>query len=201
MTPRTFRARLLASALLLLPLASCDDPAGPDVADGSDLLFIREAADAPDLAVSELTFWARRGETREVRMPYVNGYDCLTFKVPSNALNRYPDGTAFRDGDSVRITIRVATDRAFDFEFLPSGLRFDSDHPAELRVEYGYRDPDTDRDGDVDAADQVKFNAAAFWRQETAGAQWMRVATTRTESNHEMRAELNGFTRYALASN
>jgi hypothetical protein len=199
MTPRTARARLFACALLIGALAGCDSPSGP--VDGSHLIFIRQADSAPALEVTELSFWVTAGQGKEVRMPYVNGHECLRFKVPGNGLYRYPDGTPFEEGDSVRITIRVANAGYYDFEFQPAGLRFDPDHPAELRIAYDYRDPDTDQDGDVDSHDEVEFENAAIWRQEAASDPWTRIGTARLDDLDEFRAELNGFTRYALASN
>jgi hypothetical protein len=201
MIHRTFGARLLACALLLTPLAGCDDPSGSRIVDEDELIFIRQAETAPALEFTEISFWAKRGQNAEVRMPYVNGYDCLRFKVPGNALDRYPDGTQFQNGDSVRITIRVAQTGYYNFDFQPSGLRFDPEHPAELRVSYDYRDDDTDGDGDVDAVDEMEFEDAGFWKQETPGGQWMEIGTVRFDAEDEFRAELNGFTRYALASN
>jgi hypothetical protein len=201
MTHRKFGARLLACALLLTPLAACDSPSDAPVVDEDELIFIRQADTAPALEYTEISFWAVRGESQEVRMPYENGYDCLRFKVPGNALERYPDGRLFEEGDSVRITIRVARNGFYNFDFQPSGLRFSDDHPAELRVSYEYRDDDTDGDGDVDERDDQEFDRAAFWKQETVGASWTRIGTVRLDEADEMRADLTGFTRYALASN
>jgi hypothetical protein len=199
MTHRTARARLFACALLIGALAGCDTLSGP--VDGSQLMFIRQADTAPALAVTELSFWVTAGQGKEVRMPYVNGYECLRFKVPGNGLSRYPDGRPFEDGDSVRITIRVAHTGFYDFEFQPAGLRFDPDHPAELRISYEYADADTDGDGDVDARDEINFENAAIWRQEATGDPWTRIGTARLDDLDEFRAELNGITRYALSSN
>jgi hypothetical protein len=190
----------LLAAVLLAPLSACDGPAAP-VVPGDELLFIRQSPTSPPLVSDEISFWAKRGQGIEVRMPYTNGHECLRFKLPGDALAAYPDGTAFRDGDSVRITIRLAQSGFYNFEFQPAGLRFSREHPAELRVSYSYRDPDVDGDGDVDARDELEFDAAAFWKQERAGEPWRRIGTARIDSTDEMRAELIGFTRYALASN
>jgi hypothetical protein len=201
MTHRSSRVGLIACALLIGTLSGCQDPSGTPVVDGSDLLFIRQADTAPALEVSEVSFWVKAGDGKEVRMPYVNGHDCLRFKVPGNGLLRYPDGTPFEEGDSVRITIRVAQAGFYNFEFQPAGLQFDPDHPAELRISYAYRDADTDQDGDVDANDELEFGDAAIWKQEAGDSFWTQIGTARLDDLDEFRAELNGFTRYALASN
>lgn len=189
----------LAGLVLLALLGACDDPAGARVVSGSELTFIRQDPAGPALAATEVSFWAVRGENREVRIAYVNGYDCLRFKVPGDALLAYPDGRRFRDGDSVRITIRQAVAGTFNFDFQPAGLRFASDDAAELRISYAYRDRDTDGDGDVDDADRLEFEDAAIWKQEVEGAPWTRIGTARLHDAEEMRAEIEGFTKYAMA--
>jgi len=189
----------LPGVVLLAALAACEDPSGARVVSEDDLLFIRQSPSAPALAATEVSFWAVRGDNREVRLPYVNGHECLRFKVPNDALERYPDGRPFREGDSIRITIRLVEDGTFNFEFQPSGLRFSKEDPAELRVSYAYRDPDTDGDGDVDSQDTIEFDKAAFWRQELDGMPWTRIGTARLNDTDELRAEIEGFTKYAMA--
>jgi hypothetical protein len=189
----------LSGLALLAALAACDDPSGARVVSGDELLFIRQDPTGPALTSTEVSFWAKLGENREVRLPYVNGHECLRFKVPGDALAYYPDGRAFHEGDSVRITIRQAVSGTFNFEFEPAGLRFHRDDPAELRVSYYYRDPDMDGDGDVDDDDQSEFAGAAFWKQELEGAPWTRIGTARLRDTYEMRANIEGFTKYAMA--
>lgn len=188
-------------APLLAALVACGDPSGPPVVDGDDLLFLRERADAPALQVDEVSFWATRGQDEEVRLLYTDGREALRFRVDDDALERFPDGRRFAEGDSVRITIRRVDPDGYNYEFQPAGLRFSQDEPAELRVSFTYLDPDVDGDGDVDDTDTREFDDASFWRQEAAGAPWERIGTARLDVTEEMRADLDGFTRYALASN
>jgi hypothetical protein len=199
MTQRLFRPTILA-ALVLAGLPSCSDVTGTEVS-GDELIFIRQSPTAPALQTEVVSFWAKRGEDVDIRLPYQNGHDCLRFRLDDGSLLAYPDGRRFADGDSVQITIRLAQPGTFNFEFQPAGLRFDPSEPAELRVSYAYSDPDIDQDGDVDANDQLEFDDASFWRQETPESDWRKIGTVRFDSTDEMRAELSGFTRYALASN
>ena len=163
------------------------------------LIFIRQAENAPALAAREATFWAKAGENAEVRIRYVNGDNALEFKIPGNGLLRRPDGTAFQRGDSVQITIRLLDPSRFNFEFQPAGLRFDPDHPAELRMRYQYANPDLNGDGRVDSADdRFRFG---IWRQEADGRPWEPIGTARDATLREVRAELRGFNKYAMAGN
>jgi hypothetical protein len=190
-------AALLAAALS----GGCDRT--PTGVPGERLVFIRTAADAPALEAGEVSFWAVKGESREVEIRYVplpgasTGERCLRFRVHGDALLRRPDGSAIRTGDSVRITIRVVDYYQFHFEFSPAGLRFDPRRPAELRVSYKFADRDFNGDGVVDGRDEdFEFG---FWRQESPGLPWTRTGSVRVHDLEEVRADLNGFTRYALA--
>lgn len=193
--------RLLRLAVLLaLPaaLAACENPSGDDdFVPGDELVFLRTAADAPRLETYDTSFVAVKGRNAEVRIDYVNGAECLRFRLDDDTLLRRPNGTAFRDGDTVTIRIRVVDAGYFNFEFQPAGLRFDPDEPAELRVDYGRANPDYNGDGAVDGDDDdFEFG---WWRQEQPGRDWQRIGSARVHDLTEVRAELEGFTRYALA--
>ena len=194
MSNRFFRLALC----LLLPaaFAACDDPSGGDgPVPGEDLVFLRPGPDAPSLAVDEVSFVAVAGRDHDVRIPYSNGDECLRFRLDDDALTRRPNGTAMNDGDTITIRIRVVDNGYFNFEFQPAGLRFAE--PAELRVNYRFAHPDYNGDGEVDDDDEdFEFG---WWRQEMPGQDWERVGGVRLHDLTEVRAEIDGFTRYALA--
>lgn len=207
---RATRTLLLLLALLGAPaLAGCDDllPDGGDAdrVGESELVFARADPDAPPLDALEVSFWARPGETRGASINYVGipvgKYRlCMEFVVPAGALLRHPDGRAVQPGDSVRITVRAVDPDAFRFEFAPAGLRFDPSNPARLRVSYWWADRDYNGDGRRDKTDEAIEESLGFWRQESPGAVWERIATERLPEIHEVRASIPGFTRYAVAS-
>lgn len=197
--------RLISAAAVVLAaaLTSCSDsPSGPSELPGSRLAFVRAASDAPPLDSLHVQVWAKAGEGRRVEIKYqkvgaYGGDKCLEFDIPGDALYRRPDGSRFAKGDSVLITIDVVDPDAFDFRFAPAGLQFDPKHPAELRVSYKWADPDLNGDGKVDDRDRsFRFD---IWRQEADATPWVRIGTTRDGDVQELRADINGFTRYAMA--
>jgi hypothetical protein len=198
---RTIPLRL-AAALAAPVLAACGDPSGSDgegPVPNSELAFLEERPDAPALEEEVVSFWAVKGDDREVRIDYVNGRECLRFKLDDESLLRRPNGTLIAEGDSVLITIRAIDISKFQFEFQPAGLRFDPDEPAELRINYEYADPDYDDDGDVDDDDQEQI--IGLYRRETASQPWFKVGTAEVDEDFDrVRADLDGFTQYAMAT-
>ena len=170
----------------------------------AELTFLRFAPEAR-LDTTEGSFWAVKGEGRELRLRYApaepgnEGEEFLEFEVPGNALLSRPDGTLFQEGDSVRITVRVIDAERFIFEFEPAGLRFDPDHPAELEFEYGRADPYLNGDGVVDDGDQRLLERVGVWRREMEGGLWFRMATVRLDDLEEVEAEVFGFSVFCIA--
>lgn len=202
-----FRRTLAAAAALLCAgaLASCsgDSPTDGIEKPQGELIFLRAAGNAPPLQTDRIQFWAKAGDgiEREIRysntVPGYAGDECLRFKIPGNGLWKRPDGSLFQRGDSVLITVTVVDLQHFNFDFQPSGLQFSPDHPAELRISFRWADPDLNGDGVVDQRDQ-NFNFA-IWKQEADGLPWKRISTQRDSDLQEVRADILGFTKYAMA--
>jgi hypothetical protein len=206
MTPMPLR-RLIALPLLLT--LACSDSGGPDDDDTrppSDLTILRLSEDSPPLFDPEESFYAIRGEDREVRIFFENednpgepGDEYLRFEVDAEALLAYPDGTPFAEDDSVLITVRVVDPARLLFEFEPAGLTFSPSRPAELKIHYDKADDDLDEDGDVDIEDDALELTIAIWRQEADGDPFVRLGSLLLDDLEEIDAELQGFSRYALA--
>jgi hypothetical protein len=85
------------------------------------------------------------------------------------------------------------------FELQPTGLKFNPDVPAELRIHYDQADDDLNDDGGVDEEDDLVEQELDIWRQEAPGEPFVRVGTAKSEELEEIEAELTSFSRYAIA--
>jgi hypothetical protein len=202
---------MLALRRTLIPLAlaafattalACSDSSGPDP--DPELNIVRLAPDAPPLAQTQITFWAKYGQSVEEKMWFQddvgeNGEEFLRFKIPSNGLLTYPDGRPFGADDSVRITIRMIDPPLLLFEMSPAGLRFNPDEPAELEIEYAEGDDDLNEDGEIDEEDDALELQLAVWRQATLDSDFERLITRLEVDLEEIEADLVGFSRYAIA--
>lgn len=200
--------------LTILPLAlalACSDSGGPDDGDGtikppSELTILRLAEGSPPLFNPVTSFYAVRGENREGEISFVDderpgepGEQYLELKVDAEALAARPDGSPFAEGDSVLITVRVVDAAQLLFEFEPAGLTFNPSRPAELKIHYDHADDDLDEDGDVDLDDETLELTIGIWRQENDGDPFARLGSLLIDDLEEVEAELQGFSRYALA--
>jgi hypothetical protein len=203
MTPMRTRTLLIAAALA--GLLACSDSSGPDGSKPpAELSVVRLPAGSPPLFNAETTFYARRGEDREARIFFQDevggaGEEYLRLRIDAPSLLARPDGTPFAEDDSILITIRVVDPAQMLFELEPSGLTFSSDEPAELKIHYDQTEGDLDDDGDVDPDDETIERTMAIWRQESPGDPFVRIGTAVVEDLEEAEAELQSFSRYALA--
>ena len=199
-----FTVRALTAILALAVLAGCQELSSPgdEGVEESDLTFIRVGPNAPPLEADSIVFYAVRGETREGEMRYrtaeYNG-KCLLLRIPARSLLRHPNGDPVVGDDSVRIVVRLADEGRFQFSFEPSGLVFDPDVPAQLEVRYTWADLDFNGDGTVNDRDKADAERIAFWHQAIPGAKWKKIPTSHLINAVEARAEVLGFSQYALA--
>ena len=199
-----FTVRIFTALAVLSALAACQEISSPDDegVDESELTFIRVGANAPPLEADSIVFWAVRGETRVGEMRYVTPQytgKCLLFRVPARSLLRHPDGRPVMEGDSVQIKIRISDEGRFQFSFEPQGLVFDPDVPAQLEVRYTWADLDYNGDGQVNDRDKTDAERIAFWHQASPGQKWKQIPTSHLINAVEARADVLGFSQYALA--
>ena len=204
-------ARLVIAVLLVF---GCGTDATTAVDPGTDatpvpqaqLTFLRPAANVT-LSRDSVSFWAVKGKNREVAMYYrpaagrTDSVRFLRLKVPDEALFKRPDGSAFADGDSIRITIVIRDFSRLITEFSPSGLKFSASKPAELRLDFRNADGDHNRDGVVNAADSAIVPTFAIWKQEATGQPWFKLTSLVEVSSDfsEVKADVTSFTNHAVA--
>jgi len=183
-------------------IVGCDSSTEPEdeVRNDDELTFVRFADDAVPLLVRQASFWAKKGEDRELVMRYADGEDFLEFEVDDDSLERYPDGRLFQRGDSVLITVTVDPANRFLFTFEPAGLKFRNSEPAELEINFRRRNGDLNGDGVVDARDEALLRDLRVWQQERPQTPWAPLGILRFElDDDEIEVEVGSFTGFALA--
>ena len=195
------RGRTFAALLALGAALSCSDSTAPDPTqkNSADLHILKVATTAPAFEATTVSFWAKKGADREIRVRFTTGEDFMRFRVPANALLARPDGTAFAVGDSVLITITVTDPTRLAADFQPAGLKFSPAAPARLQWEFGEADDDLNDDGVVNASDVALIPQLAIWRQELVGAPWLKLSSVVEVQLNEVEADITSFTGYALA--
>ena len=202
---RTVRAiPSLLLAALVGAVGSCSDSSGPDGVPQSDLNVIHVAATSAPLFNPVDSFYAKRGEDREVRIYFQDevggaGEEYLRLRIDAPTLLTLPDGTPILSGDSVLVHVRVVDPAQMLFELEPTGLQFNALVPAQLKIHYDHADGDLNDDGSVDGEDDTIEGTLAIWRQENPGDPFVRLGSVLSEDLDEAEAELTGFSRYALA--
>ncbi|MDH4130323.1 MAG: hypothetical protein OEV95_00790 [Gemmatimonadota bacterium] len=194
---------------LVLALACSDSTSsdGGGTKPPSQLNFLTLAPTAPDLCETSISFWAFRGVGVDTALQFPEpGDDCLgsredflRLKLDQASLKAYPDGTPIQFGDSVLITMSWVGNDSILFHLEPTGLLFDPAHPAELKIDYGEAGDDLDGDGDIDADDDSVERRLDIWRQPTLADDYQKVGIAKFEDLDEIEADLNGFSRYAIA--
>jgi len=199
-------ARLIsfAAATLLVTACGSSDPSDGDIKPPGELSIVRLGPTSPPLWNPVDSFYARKGVDREVSIYFQDaaggqGEEYLRLRVDAPTLLERPDGTPFAVGDSILIRVSVVSPDSILFDLQPTGLKFDPDVPAELRIHYDHADDDLDEDGDVDEEDDLVEQELDIWRQEAPGEPFVRVGTAHSEELEEIEAELTSFSRYAIA--
>ena len=206
--------QILLLAALVAAAACSDSTGGGGVGTPpGNLNYLRLASNAPPLCADSAGAKFGKdpnGQDQEIALFFpVSGNlaDCaggatkdfLRLKLKSTSLLRYPDGNLIADGDSVFISVKWVGSDSILFDLQPTGLLFDPQDPAELKIEYGEASDDLNHDSHVDGEDSTIEQHLDIWRQERPGDDFIRVGTAKSEDAKEIEAKLNGFSRYAIA--
>jgi hypothetical protein len=185
----------LSALLLALLLISCSDAdqvsQPPQAALSTDqLTFLRFSSAAYASAEKSASFWAVPGSARSVVLRYADsGAEFMRFEVGASSLS----GT-----DSVLISVAVDQGGDFTFHFSPSGLRFNPDAPAVLRINYERADDDVDRSGYVDLFDTLNLLTATIWKRELPGLPWLSLPSLNLLGRVEQ-VDVHDFTSFGMA--
>lgn len=200
----------LALAVAAVVSLSCSDSGGPGDPGGGNtrppaqLNILQLAASSPPLLNPVDSFYAKRGENREIRIFFADtqggeGEEYLRLRIDAQSLLTRPDGTPFEDGDSILVHVAVVDAAQLLFEMQPSGLAFSSGSPAQLTIHYNHSDDDFNGDGHVDGTDDSIETSLSIWRQEGPTDPFVRLGSALLKDQREIEADLQGFSRYALA--
>lgn len=202
-------SRVVATVLLGSAVGlGCSDTAAPDppgtTKEPTALTILRLPADAPPLFNDSVAFYAHVGEGAEGIIYFQNasggrGEKFARLRLDDETLLSRPDGTPFGPNDSILIVMRVTDPKLLQIEMSPAGLRFRASDPAELRLEYEETDGDLDGDDDDDDDDDEIEQLLSIWRQEQPGDPFVKLGTVKTQGLRELKADLLGFTRFAVA--
>ena len=195
--------------VVVAALAACDDSTQPDddvVVPTDELVFARLESGVT-IPTRDTSFVVTAGEEFEMELftdPEPgddDGQEFLEFELEEETLLRRPDGTSFQPGDTITIRVMVPGD-AYVFHFEPSGLVFNPNQPAELKISYADADDDFDDDGDIDDEDAAFESDLTVWRQDVLGGDWARLgATMHSVELDEIEIDVHHFTGFALAGN
>lgn len=158
-----------------------------------DPTFLTASPTAPSIANPVISFWAKKGTDRAVRMVYTSrpGHNDSTtflfFRVRAQSLVARVDGTPLAYGDSLLITVTLVDTVHLKVDFQPSGLRFSDSHPATLKMSYAETSP------------PPPLGALQIWKQENPLAAWMPLQSQLLSETNEVQADIKGFTGYAIA--
>lgn len=209
MRTTVFLPRFVLAAAAVVSL-SCSDSGGPGDTGGGDtrppteLNVLHLDSSSPPLLNPVDSFYAKRGENREVRIFFADieggqGEEYLRLRVDAQSLLARPDGTPFAEGDSILIHVSVVDPAELLFEMQPSGLAFSPDSPARLTIHFDHCGDDFNRDGHVDGKDDSIETTLSIWRQETLTDPFIKIGSAMVQDQREIEADLQGFSRYALA--
>jgi hypothetical protein len=208
MKPIAYLTPAIAAALLI-GCSSSTDSGGSTTKPPSELNFLMLAPTAPALCSNSVTFEATKGVDVEAALKFPEPgepADCsggtedfVRLRIDQESLLELPNGTPLQDGDKVTITMTWVGGDSIMVQLEPTGLKFNPAKPAELRIEYGEASDDLDHNGTVDSEDAAIEQELGLWRQATLADDFVLIGSIKLEDTNEFEAELNSFSRYAIA--
>jgi hypothetical protein len=204
------RPMLFATTAVVLAMACSDSTGENGGVPPGDLTALRLAPTAPPLCADSVGAWFYKtssGPSSEIALQFAEqGGSCagetedfLRLRLDSNSLQTMPDGTPISAGDSVFISVKWVGSDSILFEMKPSGLKFNPNAKARLKIEYGEAGEDLNHDGNNDDEDTHIEQQIDIYRQESPGAAFFPIGTGKIEEENEIEADLSGFSRFMIA--
>jgi hypothetical protein len=193
-----------------IAVAGCSESTGEGGGGNTPPTALLLAATAPQLCADSTGAWFKKdpaGQDSAIALVFPEAgstcqgttEDFARLELKNISLLRYPDGNLIANGDSVFISLKWVGNDSILFELKPSGLQFDEDNPAKLKIEYDEASDDLDHDNDVDAEDQDIEHRLDIWRQARPDTAWVKIGTGKIEDSNEIEAKLFGFSRFMIA--
>jgi hypothetical protein len=195
--------------------------------DLGDPTFLQPADGAPTIANPVIAFWAVKGRDQIVKMVYSSasrggglgddgrrhgggnggganggsGHDSVVFaefRVRAKSLVTRADGSPIADGDSILITMTLVDPNHGIIDFQPSGLRFSTKNPAQLKISYENANLDLNGDGVVDARDRLIQLTFHIGVRENPGDPFLPLPSAVDTELDEVETAILGFSGYAI---
>jgi hypothetical protein len=159
------------------------------------------AFQAPPISLDsyQVSFWAVRGESRSVRINYLdaqggNQHPFLEFSTSDP--KTLPDSSELAPGDSVLITVHIDTTN-LGVRFEPTGLAFGE--RARLQIWYGGAAGDLNGDAVVDSVDaNIEAQLLGVWYREGGDEPWSPIPSDQRLSDNSFAVALPHFSEYYL---
>lgn len=191
----------LSAALACTSNTTTTDP--PEERPPAELNILRLPTNHRPFFNTEVSFYAKVGRDAEASIYFLDeqgqrGKRFAQLQIESRSLATKPDGTSFVAGDSVLITMRIIDPVEIQVELLPSGIKFSTSRPAELKLDYKETKGDLNGDGKHDGDDDHIESNLSIWRQEKPGDPFVKIGSIKSDEG-ELKADLTGFSRWAIA--
>jgi hypothetical protein len=145
------------------------------------------------------SFWAVRGETRELRVNVFRDNQAVPFlDLEISDPVTLPDGTPLAVGDSVLITVNVDTEELLA-DLQPSGLQFGAAQPTVLTMWYVAANDDLNSDAVVNSGDEAVQEQLDLWVQEHSEDPWTSLGAVHYIDNEKLVQYLQHFSGYAIS--
>lgn len=166
--------------------------------------FLHPVSGAPAISTPVVRFWAKVGVETIAYMYYrpragqTDSTAFVRFRVRNRSLTTRPDGTPLAAGDSLQITMTLVDTTNLIVDFQPSGLRFATGRPADLKISYLESSLTVGGAPIVGTNEQATTSPFRMGLQEMPGTPWETLLSNVVIGTHEVEADVAGFTRYAI---